>query len=143
MTEFVHRVMIVPAAFAPLARALAAAAAPGDSGAGMWVTELSADASRPPTNYLSTGGIWRSFAELLPLHDSEIWDATPEENRTGPRPVDSAGHPDEVVSLTAEAGTPVPLATVQALFASCRIYTCCWQTALEHTGLKLVKGDAP
>jgi len=140
MTEWQHRVMVVPAAFAPLARALAAAAAPGESGTGMWVTELSPDSGRPPTHYISSGCIWGSFADLLPLHDAEIWDATPEEDRTGPRPENCAGHPDQVVALAAEANQPVPLATVQALFSACRVYTCRWQQATEHLGLKVVKG---
>jgi hypothetical protein len=142
MNDWQHRVMVVPAAFAPLARALAVAAAPGESGAGMWVTELSPDSGRPPTHYISAGSIWGAFADLLPLHDAEIWDATPEEDRSGPRPTDSTGHPEQVVALASEAGQPVPLATVQALFAACRVYTCCWQRATEHLGLRIVKGGA-
>ncbi len=139
MNDWQHRVMVVPAAFAPLARALAAAAAPGESGTGMWVTELSPDSGRPPTHYISAGSIWGAFADLLPLHDGEIWDATPEEDRTSPRPDECAGHPEQVVALAVEAGQPVPLATVQALFSACKVYTCGWPQAVAHLGLKVVK----
>lgn len=143
MNSWQHRVMVVPAALAPLARALAAAAAPGESGTGMWVTELSPDSGRPPTHYISAGSIWDAFADLLPLHDSEIWDATPAEDRSGPRPVDSTGHPEQVVALAAAAGQPAALVAVQALFSACRVYTCSWQAAIEHLGLRIVKGDQP
>lgn len=147
MTGYTHRTMIVPAAFAPLARALAAVAGPAGSGAGMWETMLSPTAGKPPTHYISAGQIWQQFAEVMPTHDSEIWDAAqavlPEADRAPitERPVDSAGHPEIVVALAAQAQATVTLAQVQALFAACRVYTCDWQTAVQHLGLHLVKED--
>lgn len=144
MTGYAHRVIIVPAAFAPMARALAAAAGPAGSGSGMFEAMLSPTAGKPPTHYISTGQIWQQFADILPLHDGELWDADQArltESERAPiteRPVDSAGHPEQVVALAAEAQMPVTLAQVQALFSACRVYTCGWQQAIEHLGLKAV-----
>lgn len=185
--SYTHRTMIVPVAYAPLARALAAAAGPAGSGAGMFETMLSPTAGKPPTHYISAGQIWQQFADVMPTHDSEIWDAKqaalPEEDRAPitERPEDSDGHPDTVVQISiaakaqavqkhlidqwtaahpgeqpdaqtaqaiaeqatqlAQAAPPVTLAQVQALFAACRVYTCDWQTAVQHLGLHLVKED--
>lgn len=139
MTNWTHRTMIVPAAFVPLARALAATSGPSGSGVGMWVTELSPDSGRPPTHYISAGLIWPEFAELLPIHDAEMWDAlTAEEKADSQRPTDSQGHPEQVVAMAAEKGAIVPLAHVHALFSACRVYTCPWQQAVAHLGLKAV-----
>jgi hypothetical protein len=140
MTNWTHRTMIVPAAFVPLARALAATSGPSGSGVGMWVTELSPDSGRPPTHYISAGLIWPEFAELLPTHDAEMWDAmSAEEKADSQRPTDSAGHPDQVVAMAAQKGATVSLAQVQALFSAARVYTCGWQCALDHLGLKQVR----
>lgn len=89
-----HRTIIVPAAYAPLARSLAEGVAPGDSGKGMWATELEAKASPGTiTHYISSGGIKPEFAALL--EDAQgIYDA---------------------------AGGQVPLATIQALLAAATI----------------------
>lgn len=149
MTEWTHRVIIVPAAFAPMARALAAVAGPAGSGSGMFQTMLSPTAGKPPTHFISPGQIWQQFAAILPLHDGEIWDAEqaalPEAERAPitDRPVDSTGHPEQVVALAAEAQMPVTLAQVQALFAACRVYTCCWEKAVKHLGLQPVVEAMP
>jgi hypothetical protein len=149
MTDWTHRTIIVPAAFAPMARALAEAAGPAGSGGGMFQAMLSPTAGKPPTHYISAGLIWPEFAYLLPLHDGELWDADqarlPESARAPitERPVDSAGHPEQVVALAAEAQMPVTLAQVQALFSACKVYTCCWEKAMAHLGLKAVVEAMP
>lgn len=149
MTDWTHRTIIVPAAYAPMARALAAAAGPADSGSNMFQAMLSPNAGKPPTHFMSTGQIWQQFADILPLHDGELWDADqarlPESARAPitERPVDSAGHPEQVVALAAEAQMQVTLAQVQALFSACRVYTCGWPQAIEHMGLKAVEEMMP
>jgi hypothetical protein len=55
--------MIVPAALAPLARALAAGLSPG--GVGMWVTGLSPTGQEPATHYVSSGLIAPQFGDVL------------------------------------------------------------------------------
>ena len=137
MTDWTHRTIIVPAAFAPMARALASAAGPSGSGGGMFQAMLSPTAGKPPTHYISAGLIWPEFAYLLPTHDSEMWVPPESINGVGPAtpPQDSPGHPEEVVALAAQAQMPVTLLQVQAMFAACRVYTCGWQQAVAHLGL--------
>lgn len=53
MSGDIARTMIVPAALAPLARALAAGLSPG--GAGMFQTGLSPTGAEPATHYVSSG----------------------------------------------------------------------------------------
>lgn len=62
MSDDVFCTMIVPAALAPLARALGAGLSTG--GAGMFTTGLSASGSEPATHYVSSGMIGEQFAEL-------------------------------------------------------------------------------
>lgn len=62
MTD-VFRTMIVPAALAPLARALAGGLS--DRGAGMFEVGLSANAAEPASHYVSTGMIDEAVAGLL------------------------------------------------------------------------------
>lgn len=138
MTNWTHRTIIVPAAFAPMARALAAAAGPAGSGCGMFQAMLSPTAGKPPTHYISAGLIWPEFAHILPTHDSEMWVQPVGDQGPSTPPEDSAGHPEEVVALAEQAQMPVTLAQVQALFAACRVYTCGWQQAIEHLGLRAV-----
>ena len=53
MSNDIARTMIVPAALAPLARALAAGLSPG--GVGMFQTGLSPTGAEPATHYVSSG----------------------------------------------------------------------------------------
>ena len=70
---YVNRTMILPAAHAPLARALAAHLA-GPPGEGMWVVGLSADGTEPATHYVSSGPVATELAPLLT--DAEaLWGA--------------------------------------------------------------------
>lgn len=57
---YTFRTMIVPAALAPLARALAAGLSP-EAGAGMWQVALAPDGATEPTHYISTGMIDEQF----------------------------------------------------------------------------------
>ena len=59
----INRTMIVPAALAPLARALAAGLSPG--GVGMFVTELSPTGAKPATHYVSSGLINPAFGGVM------------------------------------------------------------------------------
>lgn len=63
--SWVQRTIIVPSAYVGLARALAAGIGPNASGAGMFVTALSASGQAPATHYVSSGQIQDSFAALL------------------------------------------------------------------------------
>jgi len=56
--------MIVPAALAPLARALAEGLA-GEAGAGMWQVALAPEGSPEPTHYISTGMIEDQFLSCV------------------------------------------------------------------------------
>ena len=62
MTD-IHRTMIVPAALAPLARALAAGLSPG--GVGMFTTGLSPTGAEPATHYVSSGLINPAFGGVI------------------------------------------------------------------------------
>jgi hypothetical protein len=63
MTQWTHRVMIVPAAMVDQARAMADAIGP--AGSGMWTTLLSPTGEEPATHYISTGLIEQAFADML------------------------------------------------------------------------------
>jgi len=63
MSGDIHRTMIVPAALAPLARALAAGLSPG--GVGMFVTGLSPTGAEPATHYVSSGLINPAFGGVM------------------------------------------------------------------------------
>jgi len=59
----IKRTMIVPAALAPLARALAAGLSPG--GVGMFQTGLSPTGAEPATHYVSSGLINPAFGVVM------------------------------------------------------------------------------
>ena len=63
MSADIKRTMIVPAALAPLARALAAGLSPG--GVGMWRTGLSPTGAEPATHYVSSGLINPAFGGVM------------------------------------------------------------------------------
>lgn len=81
MTMYVNRTMILPAANAPLARALAAHLA-GPPGEGMWVVGLSADGTEPATHYVSSGDVAEEFGPLLTDADA-LWGAVQAAMQTG------------------------------------------------------------
>lgn len=63
MSSDIKRTMVVPAALAPLARALAAGLSPG--GVGMFVTGLSPTGAEPATHYVSSGLIKPAFGGVM------------------------------------------------------------------------------
>jgi len=67
MTQYVHRCLIVPAAYAPLARALCAGLSEGAAGDGMLATPVSINGSLPATHFVAAGMIDAELAALLPL----------------------------------------------------------------------------
>lgn len=67
----INRTIIIPAAFAPLARALSAGMTSG--GAGMFETPLYTGAVL--THYISSGLIDEAYDAMLPLHTVEITEA--------------------------------------------------------------------
>jgi hypothetical protein len=68
--NWVYRTMIVTAADAVTARTIAEGIAPV-SGAGMWMSGLSATGSAPATHYISTGSIGPEWGPMLPLKTYE------------------------------------------------------------------------
>lgn len=63
MSGDIRRTMVVPAALAPLARALAAGLSPG--GVGMFTTGLSPTGTEPATHYVSSGLINPAFGGVM------------------------------------------------------------------------------
>jgi len=119
----VFRTMIVPDAYAPLARGLSAGLSPV-GGAQMYETGLSPGGAWPPTHWISSGHIAPEYAALMPLYE---WlpdlDANGEPLGTYTRSTLSPGQPGLVAQLAEQAGQSVPLAQVQALFDAADITT--------------------
>jgi hypothetical protein len=127
---WVHRTMIVPAAFQPLAAALTAGIA-GSSGAGMFQVPAAATPEGPTTHYSSSGYIQQSFADLMPL-DQIVADEQGVSSFERVNP----GQPQVIVAAAQQAGSPVPLAMIQALLAA--VIVCDaegWQSAYGVAGL--------
>jgi len=130
MTNYVNRCMIVPAAYAPLARALCAGMTPGDSGSGMFAAGLSATGNAPATHYISSGMIYDTFADLLPL---KSFDA---EGKATTIP----GQPATIVTL---AEGVVTLAQVNGLLAAVDVTEQGPHTAIARMGLQQVRMALP
>lgn len=121
---YTFRTLIIPAATAPVARALAAALDP--SGFGMWTTGLSATGQEPATHFISTGMIGDEFAALLPLQADGV--------------TVSPGMPDYVASAAEQAGIPVTAAQVAGLYALADVTEQDPHAAMARLGLQLVTG---
>ncbi len=134
MSQYTHRTIIVPAAFQQLAQGLCAAAAEGDAGAGMFTTGLSATGALPATHYISSGPIYESLADLLPLTTVayEEEDAA-ETTRPGNVPV--------VEGLAAQAGITLPPGTIAALFYAIDVTELGPWAAMARLGLAIAQGD--
>lgn len=132
MSDWTHRTMIVPAAFQPLAAALTAGIA-GTSGQGMFQTAAGPSPEGPATHYSSSGLLQPQFAALMPL------DAIQEDGtflRVSP------GQAEVIVAAAAAAGSPVPLATIQALLAAVIVTDADgWQSTYAAAGLHQVQPD--
>ena len=135
MSEYTHRTIIVPAAFQQLAQGLCAAAAEGDAGEGMFTTGLSATGALPATHYISSGPIYESLADLLPLTTVayEEEDAA-ETTRPGNVPV--------VEGLAAQAGITLPPGTIAALFDAIDVTELGPWAAMARMSLAIAQGDA-
>ena len=129
MSQYTHRTIIVPAAFQQLAQGLCAAAAEGDAGAGMFTTGLSADGTEPASHYISSGPIYESFADLLPLTTFD------EEGEPTTRPGDVA----TVEAIAYQAGFTLPAGTIAALFAAIDVTEQEPFTAMQRMGLQIVQ----
>jgi hypothetical protein len=128
-----HRTMIVPAVFKPLAAALTAGIA-GSSGQGMFQPSAGPNPEGPTTHYSSSGLIQQSFADLMPL-DKIVTDEAGVSSFDRVNP----GQPQAIVAAAQEAGSPVPLSTIQALLAA--VIVCDaegWQAAYQVAGLHQV-----
>lgn len=134
MSEYTPRTIIVPAAFQQLAQALCEAAAEGDAGAGMFATGLSATGSLPATHYISSGPIYESLADLLPLTTVAYEeDDAAETTRPGNVPV--------VEGLAAQAGITLPPGTIAALFDAIDVTELGPWDAIARMQLVIAQGD--
>lgn len=136
MSYWVHRTMIVPAAFRGLAQQLCAGLA-GASGSNMFGVDLGPTEAGPVTHGMSTGLIQPQFASLMPL---DQWTGTP-----GAYSRVYAGQAAQIVAGAAAVGVTLPLATVQALLAAVRVTEEPWQQTLARDGLVMTMppGEGP
>jgi len=125
---YVDRCLIVPAAYTPLARALCAGIATGESGEGMLQTALSTSGSLPATHYISQGMIEEAFADLLPLTSFDAEGV----------PTTRAGQPEKIVELS---GGMVTLAQINALLAAIDVTEQDAFTGMARLGLKMVQAE--
>ena len=126
MTTYVNRCLIVPASYAPLARALCDGLAPGGAGAGMLATPLSINGALPATHFISAGMIEDAFSALLPLT------AFDDEGNATTAP----GQPETIV---ARARGAVTLAQAKALLSAIEVSEQEPFAAMAHKGLKLIQ----
>lgn len=105
MTNYIQRCLIVPDAYAPMARSLCAGLAPGGSGSGMLATPISTSGALPASHFIAQGQIEDTFAYLLPLTSFDAEGA----------PTTIPGQPETIFALAAGA---VTLAQVNALLAA-------------------------
>lgn len=111
--------MIVPAALAPLARALAAGLSP--AGAGMFVVPLSPTGELPATHYVSSGGIQQEFADAIASGDA-------------------------LYAACQAAVAPVTLEQCNALVAQSDVTDLAVETpwqSFERLGLQMIKASLP
>ena len=131
--SYIFRTIIVPAQFQQLAQGLCAAAAEGDAGKGMFTTGLSPDRAEPSTHYISSGPIYESFADLLPLitvaYEEEVAAETT-------RP----GNVAVVEAIAAQAGFTLPPGTIAALFGAIDVTELGPWAAMARLDLKITQG---
>ena len=127
-----HRTIILPAAFQALAQALCEAAAEGDAGAGMFTTGLSADGTEPATHYISSGPIFDTFADLLPLTTVAYEEDAAETTRPG--------NVETVEAIALQAGFTLPSGTIAALFGAIDVTELGPWAAMARLDLKITQG---
>jgi len=135
MNTYTHRTIILPAAYQQLAQALCEAAAEGDAGKGMFTTGLSADGAEPASHYISSGPIYESFADLLPLTTVEY---EQEDSAETTRP----GNVEVVEAIALQAGFTLPPGTIAALFDAIDVTELGPWAAMARLGLVMVQAEA-
>ena len=138
MSELIHRVLIVPAAFQTLAQGLCEAMAEGDAGKGMFATGLSPNGEAPATHYISSGGIATEFADILPLTTVTPSTEIGEPDVITTRP----GNVAVVETTAAQAGITLPAGTIAALFSAIDVSDQEPFVAMVRLGIKLIEGEA-
>ena len=128
---YTHRTIIVPAAFQQLAQGLCEAAAEGDAGRGMFTTGLSADGTEPASHFISSGPIYESLADLLPITTFD------EEGQPTTRP----GNVAAVDALAAQAGFNLPPETIAALFRAIDVTELGPWEAMARLGVQIVQPE--
>ena len=129
-----HRTIIIPASVQPNARALCKGLA-GIAGDGMFVTGLSATGKAPATHYISSGPIYESLADLLPL-TTVAYEEEDAAETTRP------GNVAAVESIAAQAGFTLPPGTIAALFNAIDVTELGPWAAMARLGLAMVQAEA-
>ena len=135
MINWTHRTIIVPAEYQQMGQALCAAAAEGNAGKGMFTTGLSADGAEPASHYISSGPIYESFADLLPLTTVEY---EQEDSAETTRP----GNVEVVEAIALQAGFTLPPGTIAALFDAIDVTELGPWAAMARLGLVMVQAEA-
>lgn len=133
MSTYTHRTIIVPAAFQQLTQALCEAAAEGDAGKGMFTTGLSETGTEPASHYISSGPIYESFADLLPLTTVAYEEEVAAETT---RP----GNVAVVEAIALQAGFTLPPGTIAALFDAIDVTELGPWAAMARLDLKITQG---
>jgi len=133
--QYTHRVIIVPAAFQQLAQGLCAAAAEGDAGKGMFTTGLSETGTEPATHYISSGPIYQSFADLLPLTTVAYEEEDAAETTR-------QGNVETIEAIALQAGFSLPPGTIAALFYAIDVTELGPWAAMARLGLAMVQAEA-
>ena len=131
MSEYTHRTIIVPAAFQALAQALCEAAAEGAAGTGMFTTGLSETGTEPASHYISSGPIYESFADLLPL-TTVAYEQDDAVETTRP------GNVETVEAIATQAGFTLPPGTIAALFDAIDVTEINPFEAMARLGVRIV-----
>jgi len=132
--QYTHRVIIVPAAFQQLAQGLCAAAAEGDAGKGMFTTGLSETGTEPATHYISSGPIYQSFADLLPLTTVAYEEEDAAETTR-------QGNVETIEAIALQAGFSLPPGTIAALFYAIDVTELGPWEAMARMSLAIAQGD--
>lgn len=133
MTNYLHRCMIVPDAWAATVRALCNGMAPGGAGSNMFLVPLSATGQRPATHWISAGMQGDDFCAILPLTTFDAQGVA----STAP------GQPATIVYLAGQAGITVTQPQIDALLASVDVTAQIWQAAIARLGLQTISTPLP
>ena len=134
MSQYTHRTIIVPAQFQQLAQGLCAAAAEGDAGKGMFTTGLSETGTEPATHYISSGQIYESLADLLPLTTLAYEEDDAAETTR-------SGNVETVEAIALQAGFTLPPGTIAALFDAIDVTELGPWAAMARMSLAITQGD--